>query len=64
MSAIKVKDMIRKLEANGWQLVRINGSHRIFKNPITGKTTVVAGKESDDMPKTTEKQIYKQTGLK
>lgn len=56
--------MIRKLEADGWQLVRINGSHRIFKNPITGKTTVVAGKESDDMPKTTEKQIYKQTGLK
>ncbi|MCU0424241.1 MAG: type II toxin-antitoxin system HicA family toxin [Candidatus Kapabacteria bacterium] len=64
MSAIKVKDMIRKLEANGWQLVRINGSHRIFKNSVIGKTTVVAGKESDDIPKMTEKQIYKQTGLK
>jgi predicted RNA binding protein YcfA (HicA-like mRNA interferase family) len=64
MSAIKVKEMIRTLEANGWQLVRINGSHRIFRNPETGKITVVPGKESEDMQKSTEKLIYKQTGLK
>jgi predicted RNA binding protein YcfA (HicA-like mRNA interferase family) len=64
MGAMRVKDMIRKLEANGWQFVRMSSSHRIFKNPITGKTTVVAGKENDEIPKSTEMQIYKQTGLK
>jgi predicted RNA binding protein YcfA (HicA-like mRNA interferase family) len=63
MSAIKVKDIIRKLEANGWEFVRMNGSHRIFRHIQTGKTTVVAGNKNDDVPKSTEKQIYKQTGL-
>ncbi len=31
MIAMKVKEIIRLLEANGWVLSRIRGDHRIFK---------------------------------
>jgi len=26
-------DLIRELEANGWQLDRVRGSHHVFKHP-------------------------------
>jgi predicted RNA binding protein YcfA (HicA-like mRNA interferase family) len=60
----KVKDMIALLEQNGWVHIRTRGSHRIFKHPATGKTTVLAGKESKELDKSIENAILKQTGLK
>ena len=29
---MKVRDIIKKLEAEGWYLARQSGSHKIFKN--------------------------------
>lgn len=47
---MKVRDIIKMLEEDGWYLSSIEGSHRQFKHPLKrGKTTVV-GKESKDMP--------------
>jgi predicted RNA binding protein YcfA (HicA-like mRNA interferase family) len=33
MRKIKRADLIRELEQQGWKLVRVQGSHHIFKHP-------------------------------
>lgn len=57
------KEMIRLLEENGFQYVRANGSHRLYRNPKTGKQTIVPYHGGTLKPGT-EKNILKQAGLK
>jgi predicted RNA binding protein YcfA (HicA-like mRNA interferase family) len=33
MSSISGKEFAKKLEQNGWQLLRINSSHHIYEKP-------------------------------
>ncbi len=47
---MKVKDVIKMIEKDGWILVRIRGSHRHFHHPAKPGTVTIAGKESIDMP--------------
>src|SRR5665213_1396029 len=35
------RDIVRRLEQEGWTLVRVTGSHHVFKNPVSGETVVV-----------------------
>ena len=35
------KEMCRLLEQNGFVCIRSNGSHRMYSNPVTKKSTVV-----------------------
>ena len=43
---MKVGELIRLLEGDGWRLVRTKGSHRQFKNSGKPGTVKVAGKLS------------------
>ena len=43
---MKVKELIKLIEKDGWFLVRIKGSHRQFHHPTKRRTVTVAGKES------------------
>ncbi len=43
---MKVRDILRALEADGWQLVRTSGSHRQFKHATKKGVVTVSGKES------------------
>ena len=61
---MKVGELIRFLEDDGWRLVRTKGSHRQFKNPSKPGTVTVAGKPSLDVPPGTLRSILKQAGLK
>jgi predicted RNA binding protein YcfA (HicA-like mRNA interferase family) len=61
---VKVADLIRILENDGWRLVRTRGSHRQFKNANKPGTVTVAGKPSIDIPPGTLSSILKQAGLK
>jgi predicted RNA binding protein YcfA (HicA-like mRNA interferase family) len=61
---MKVADVIRLLEDDGWYLSRTRGSHRQFKHPIKAGTVTVAGKPSLDVPPGTLNSILKQAGLK
>lgn len=61
---MKVAELIRLLEEDGWRLVRTKGSHRQFKNPSKPGTVTVAGKPSLDIPPGTLNAILKQAGLK
>jgi len=37
----KSRDIVRRLEREGWTLVRVTGSHHVFKSPISGETVAV-----------------------
>lgn len=53
----------RRLEADGWILERVNGSHHIFKHPAT-RNTVVLPHPNKSLPIGTVRNIYRATGWK
>jgi predicted RNA binding protein YcfA (HicA-like mRNA interferase family) len=61
---MKVKDVIRLLENDGWFLVATRGSHRQFKHPVRPGRVTVTGKPSEDLAPGTLNSILKQSGLK
>lgn len=57
------KEVIKRIESDGWQLIRTKGSHHHFKHPEkAGLVTVPHPK--GDLPKGTVNNIFKQAGLK
>ena len=61
---MKVKELIKLIESDGWIQVRMNGSHRQFKHPTKTGTVTVSGKPSVDVPAGTLNSALKQAGLK
>jgi predicted RNA binding protein YcfA (HicA-like mRNA interferase family) len=61
---VKIRDLIRVLEQDGWFLVRTRGSHRQFHHSAKRGTVTVAGKPNIDVPPGTLSGILKQAGLK
>jgi predicted RNA binding protein YcfA (HicA-like mRNA interferase family) len=61
---VKVKEVIELIENDGWQQVRMKGSHRQFHHPTKSGTVTVSGKMSLDVPPGTLNSILKQAGLK
>ena len=60
---MKSKQLIKQLEADGWFLVRVRGSHHQFKHP--SKPGLVTVKHPDsDIPAGTLNSIHKQAGWK
>lgn len=60
---MKSRDVIKKLQADGWELDGVTGSHHHFKHPTKpGKVTVPHPKM--DLPIGTLKSIERQSGLK
>ena len=60
----KVKEIIKMIEADGWQVVAQKGSHRQYKHQVKKGRVTVPGKLSDDLHPKTEQSILKQAGLK
>ena len=61
---MKIRDIIKLIEAEGWYLVETKGSHRQYKHPtITGRVTI-AGHFNDDLAPGTLNSILKQARLK
>lgn len=61
---MKVSQVIKRLEAEGWFIVAQNGSHRQYKHPINPGRVTVAGKPSDELASGTLNSIAKQAGWK
>ena len=59
----KVAEIMKMIEADGWYLVVIQGSHRQYKHPTKPGRTTVAGKPSATLHPRTERSILKQAGL-
>ena len=60
---MQVRDLIRRLEDDDWQLARTRGSHRQFKHPSKAGLVTVAGRPGIDVPIGTLKQILRQAQL-
>ena len=60
---VTIRDVIRLLQADVWQVVRTKGSHRQFKHPWKPGVVTVAGKPGLDLPPGTMRSILKQAGL-
>lgn len=61
---LKVREVIRLLEFDGWTLERTSGSHRHFSHPTKPGLVTVAGKASATLKPGTEASILKQAGLR
>ena len=61
---MKVRDVIKRIEADGWEHVRTRGSHRQFNHPAKRGVVTIPGKLSDDLARGTLNNILKQAGLK
>lgn len=60
---MKVRDVLKRLQADGWYIARTRGSHRILKHPEKKGIVVVAGHPSKELAPGTLKSIWKQAGL-
>ena len=60
---MKVRDVIKRLEEDGWYLARTKGSHRQFKHPYKSGLVTVAGKLGVDVPTGTLKNIWRQAQI-
>jgi predicted RNA binding protein YcfA (HicA-like mRNA interferase family) len=61
---VKIRDVIRHIEADAWKQVRQRGSHRQFKHPRKPGLVTIAGKPGDDLAPGTLNSVLKQAGLK
>ena len=63
LTTVNSKQVIKMLEAAGWVLARVKGSHHQFKHPA--RPGLVTVKHPDgDIPKGTLNSIAKQAGWK
>lgn len=62
---MNVREVIRRLEADGWKLDRQVGSHRQYRHPSKpGTVTVAVHALGKDVKPGTLASIWKQAGLK
>jgi predicted RNA binding protein YcfA (HicA-like mRNA interferase family) len=61
---MKVREILRRLRADGWRIVRQKGAHRQFHYPHKRGTVTVSGKPSEDLHPKTLASILRQAQLK
>jgi predicted RNA binding protein YcfA (HicA-like mRNA interferase family) len=60
---MKVREVIRILEQDGWLQIACRGSHRQFKHPVKPGKVTVPGNLNDDVKIGTLKSILRQAGI-
>lgn len=60
---VTVREMIRRVELDGWGRVRQTGSHRQYQHPRKPGTVTIAGKPSTELPPKTARSILRQAQL-
>jgi len=61
---MKVREVIKLMEEDGWYQVRMRGSHRQDKHPTKKGLVTVSGMMKDDLAPATMNSSLKQAGLK
>jgi predicted RNA binding protein YcfA (HicA-like mRNA interferase family) len=61
---MKIRDIIKLLEEDGWYLVVTKGSHRQYKHPVKPGRVTIAGHPNHDLAPGTMNSILKQSKLK
>jgi predicted RNA binding protein YcfA (HicA-like mRNA interferase family) len=60
---VKVRELIRLIEDDGWVLSRTRGSHRQYKHPAKPGLVTIPGKTGKDLPVGLQRSILRQAGL-
>jgi predicted RNA binding protein YcfA (HicA-like mRNA interferase family) len=60
---VKVRDVIKLVERDGWYYVGTTGSHRHYKHPIKKGKVTIAGHPGEDIPLPTYKSILRQAQI-
>jgi predicted RNA binding protein YcfA (HicA-like mRNA interferase family) len=61
---VKVREMIRLVEQDGWFQVAMRGSHRQYKHALKPGRVTISGKPSEDLSHEMTNSILRQAGLK
>ena len=61
---VKVRDVIKMIEKDGWFLVRTKVSHRQFKHKTKVGLVTIAGRASAELAPGTLNSVLKQAGLR
>ncbi len=63
---MKYRDLVKRVEADGWVLERQEGSHLQFRHSTKRGTVTISagGRMSRDVPPVTLSSVLKQAGLK
>ena len=64
LARMRVAEILRLLQQDGWFLVAQKGSHRQFKHAFKPGRVTVPSKQSDDLAPGTGNSILKQADLK
>jgi predicted RNA binding protein YcfA (HicA-like mRNA interferase family) len=60
---VKVREVIKVLEQDGWYLARTRGSHRQYRHGTKPGTVTVSGRLGADIPIGTLRSVLKQADL-
>ena len=61
---MKIRDIIKLIEADGWYLVVTKGSHQQYKHTTKPGRVTIAGHPNDDLAPGTLNSVLKQAKLK
>ena len=62
-TGMKVREIIRRIQANGWYRIKAKGGHRQYKHPVKSGRVTVPGQMNAELDPKTQKSILKQAGL-
>jgi predicted RNA binding protein YcfA (HicA-like mRNA interferase family) len=61
--SMKVREIIRLVEQDGWYYIGTRGSHRQFKHPTKSGKVTIPGHLSETLPPKTVKSIFDQAQM-
>ncbi len=61
---MKIREIIRLVEKDGWVQITQKGSHRQYKHPVKKGRVTIAGKPKQDVHPKTLNSVLKQAGLR
>jgi predicted RNA binding protein YcfA (HicA-like mRNA interferase family) len=62
-AAMKIRDIVKLIENDGWYLVTTRGSHRQYKHPAKPGRVTIAGHPNNDLAPGTLNSVFKQAQL-
>jgi predicted RNA binding protein YcfA (HicA-like mRNA interferase family) len=60
---VKIREVIKLIQADGWYVVETHGSHRQFKHAVKPGRVTIAGHPGDDLAPGTLNSVLKQAQI-
>ena len=60
---MKVREVIKRIEADGWYIIRTRGDQRHYKHPTKPGIVTISGQLGTDMPIGTLLSVFRQAQL-